>query len=335
MHLKHTSKQLVAKARSRPCHTVLAVAFTLLVVPLPLLVFRQHPQWAPARTAATHRLPSAELLPHLYNAALSHFSFHEALVKDELLRLLAGSPTDSVVVVGVSFGEEVLRFARAGRRVFAFEPMPHSVDLLRSHVLAATPPLDVHLFEMAATDVMNHSASFNVTYKGKSVVVRTDRVDNHVPRSVQIAVMSVDIQGEELHAIKGASALLPQVRSLWVELKACNEYNVPLLHYLHERFVLFDFVPWGGAKHSDDRRGRETFVRDATRPGRFDAYSQWLCDVKQRHFKWLQTDVLAVRRELLLARDHDDGLRLLHAIARVHERGCVNGKCRLRELIAQ
>ncbi|CAN8068814.1 unnamed protein product [Agarophyton chilense] len=328
MHAKEISKHFGTKLRSKPCSALWYVSLVGAIAVVPLIILLRPKQVENELVSKAEKFPKSIVLPHLHIANLSHYSFHEGRVKDELMELLSGSKTDSVVVVGVSYGEEVLRFARAGRRVFAFEPMPSAVENLRKAVTSSRPPLDVHIFDMAATDETDDSDSFNVTYKGKSTVVRTDRVDNHVPKSIDVAVMSVDIQGEEFHAIKGSSSLLRRIRSLWVELKACGEHNVELLKYLDDHYVLFDFVPWGSADQSDDVKDRESFASDSLRPGGIEEYSKWLCEMK-KGYKWLQTDVLAVKREILLGEGGDD---LLRKISNVHLRGCLNGKCILREL---
>eukprot|EP00178_Gracilaria_changii_P007242 TRINITY_DN2314_c0_g1_i1.p2 TRINITY_DN2314_c0_g1~~TRINITY_DN2314_c0_g1_i1.p2 ORF type:complete len:343 (-),score=44.02 TRINITY_DN2314_c0_g1_i1:231-1259(-) len=329
MNFKNSCSHLSSKLRSHPFQTLFNIWLLLLALNISLLILytalQPRAQWSPACTFSR-----SVLLPQLHKQALSHFSFHSAFVKDQLLEALSASHSDSVVVIGVSFGVEVLRFARAHRRVFAFEPMPNSVQQLRDAIEATQPPLDVQIFEMAASDTTGQSHSFNVTYKGESRLVRSDRVDRHIPHGVQIAVMSVDIQGEEYHALEGAGKVLSRVRSLWVEMKACGEHNLKLLRLLDQQYVLFDFVPWGESHRSHDLRHRDSFAYDMMRPADFEAYTNWFCDMKQKHFDWLQTDVLAVRRDVMHG---EQGQNLMHIISNIHHTACSNGECVLRQLL--
>lgn len=236
----------------------------------------------------------------LWKQGLSHLGFHQIAAKLRLAKLVR--KYNRVCVVGVEYGEEVLKMADAGYEVHAFEPLSKFYDnLLRT--ISKHTRLNVQLYKMAAGE---SAGEFNLSYGNEAVeTVHLGRIDEHVLGGLD--VLSVDIQGNELDAVLGARRLLEQsrVRSLWVEIGACNPKTRPLLHLLDQLgYIVFDFVPWGQPKLAGNSTSLHEMPHSAdlgldTRPTGFDEYYNWMCLVKERHFEWLQNDILAIRREIV------------------------------------
>lgn len=98
---------------------------------------------------------------------------------------------------------------------------------------------------------------------------------------------------------------------------------------------MFDFVPWGypGDRDTEIRgvpKGRASFLYDEKRAGDVDAdagididvYWQRLCDAQREGYRWLQTDVLAVRKDLL-DDDTRDGIRRMAEICEHQDVDCL------------
>lgn len=106
----------------------------------------------------------------------------------------------------------------------------------------------------------------------------------------------------------------------WIEAVACNEKVKGIFSMLDEQFVIFDFSPWGLPKLTPKDKTqrvlttRASFVYEPERPAEFGEYWDWMCRVQHERYEWFQTDLLAVRRDLLslalvgrlssLAKDH-------------------------------
>lgn len=89
-----------------------------------------------------------------------------------------------------------------------------------------------------------------------------------------------------------------------MESIACEASALRVLDLLKGNYVLFDFVPWGYPGDRDTEitgvpKARESFLYDTERPGDIDGYWQWLCDAQRAGYRWLQTDILAVRKDIL------------------------------------
>lgn len=325
-------KESVSMHKGNPASRSLLVI--CIVVCTGILFFLHPPTIFQTQLSHSTNFPHGYLHPSLHLAKLSHASFHSGRIKDVLLHLVDPHKSGVVVVVGVSHGAEVLRFGSLGWRCFAFEPMPNFVENLRIKLSKQIPPYDVQVYQIAASDYKSEEATFQVVNKGVEEYVYADRVDNYIPDSVDISVLSVDIQGTELTALKGSTKFLPRVRSLWVEVQSCSNRTEPLLRMLNERYVLFDFVPWGRYKRQPDGNWpnkMENFMFDSERPSEIGEYSRWLCEMETRSFQWLQTDVLAIKRTLF--EEEEEGARLRRGLEDLLGVGCANGQCELRNLM--
>lgn len=308
------------RTRMRPSHLLPALFFGGLILGytlsapahlrLPTALSRA-PLSAPARLAPPAR---GHLGGTLLSQGLSHVAFHAPATKLLLARLLGG-PSRSVGVVGVEWGAEATLFAQRGYTVHAFEPMPafHAALAKRIAINAARAAegveqkWDVRLHQIAAG--AESSGSMDVRYQGRSTRVQRGRIDAYVRG--ELDVLSVDIQGGELDVLRGAKGLLGPdgARSLWVEVFPCNARALGVLQLLDKDYAIFDFMPWGLPL---ERRGggvNETMSLDkhsswfgdsgGRRPAEFKRYYDWFCRASHRRFAWIQSDILAVRRDLL------------------------------------
>ena len=160
-------------------------------------------------------------------------------------------------------------------------------------------------------------------------VVDVVRVDEVVGEG--LLVLSADTQGTELEVLKGASGVFEKgVAMVWVEIIACNERAQKVLKLLDGGYVLFDFALWGKRKSDEVEesvpKALGNFVGVPEGKRGIDEYWEWMCQKKQGWFQWLQSDILAVNRELMRMKDAE-------ALEKMAETICGKGVCRIRELI--
>lgn len=291
-----------------------------------------------AQSAPYARLFPAGLVSPLFrDQRLSHYAFHHTGSQARLARLFAPPPA-TIVIVGVEWGTDAIALARAGYRVIGIEPLRHFVAHMTD--VAAREGLDIRMVHAAAGATSGGEVTVNYENAGKAGVetvtaVTVDEVLEAEPGGAPatVAVLAVDIQGEEAAVVDGAKRALARgsVASVWVEAIACNERVRPLLATLDAQFTLFDYAPWGAP------RGWSTATRGP--PSSADAFvaggfpmelAPWwtaLCAVQRRVYQWLQTDVVGVRRDLLT--NH-----VVRELVGHGEAVCVTkGVCRMREVV--
>lgn len=257
----------------------------------------------------------------IFRQGLSHLVFHENHVKSHLASIVGrqDGAKGAVGVVGVEYGAEVMLFANEGYTVYAFEPMPsyynRMAGLIRSNHERAAKGLqrkwDVHLHNIAAGSERNGTLALKYsTYAEKEKTeASVGRIEDYVKQ--ELVVLSVDIQGSEIEALHGARRLIDEVgvRSLWVEI-VCNQGMLDVFQLLDEKYVMFDFVPWGmppkengqesGSAMNLDRHSNFIIGDGGERPSEFNAFWKWICAKKKKGvFSWLQSDILAIRRDLV------------------------------------
>lgn len=288
-----------------------------------------------SRTSSPIVLDSKSIHSSLIYQHLSHMSFHKGHVKDALLSLICEHQsltpaTCPVVVVGVSHGAEVLSFARNGHRVFAVEAMEEPAKKVDRLAKSSKPPLDVHMFRAAATDKKGEHY-VDIIYNKKLEKAPAKRVDDLIPNQVSPGVISIDIQGFELDAVKGMPRLTSQAGSIWVEMLGCNKKNKKLLNILSEHYYLYDMVPWGRSKNKQkEGDGLESFANTEGRPKELGEWDDWFCDMRTKKFKWLQTDIVGIEKSLI---EGPTGNKLLKSLNRIWKRGCTEAdSCALRNL---
>lgn len=234
--------------------------------------------------------------PLLHDQALSHFALHSFGVQH---RLASFFKPRSLAIVGVEWGKDVRQFAQAGYHVYAVEPASKYVKHLNG-LKKDYASWDISVLPFAAGNVSNSSMDLTYDNGNVSETVDVHRLDDHI--SEPLAVLSVDVQGDELGVLQGATHLLQNVSSVWVEAIACNPRNSELLELLNEQFTIFDFVPWGLPTSADQSvvpTERSSFVFNRRRPSAFTDYLAWMCKSRESDFKWLQTDFLAIKTALV------------------------------------
>ena len=162
-----------------------------------------------------------------------------------------------------------------------------------------------------------------VSYKDDTVSVNKTRGDAVIPKGFSPAVVSADTQGSEFDALLGLGDIMTRTGSVWVEL-GCRDSTEEMLRWLDERFVLFDFIPWGKKSGVEEEFAQKQFAT-GERPGEIKEWVEWICKRKDE-FEWLQTDVVGVSRELV--RQCWVGLQDV-------AKECCKEGCRLREFQLQ
>jgi FkbM family methyltransferase len=137
-------------------------------------------------------------------------------------------PDSHVIDVGANHGAvlaEMVRLAPRGRHL-AFEPVP----LLHAELAAAFPGVDVR--EVALSDDAGEATFHHVvsadgysglrrrSYPGRQTVrelrVRTARLDDELPEGFAPALVKIDVEGAELHVLRGAAETLARHRPVVV-----------------------------------------------------------------------------------------------------------------------
>lgn len=176
-------------------------------------------------------------------------------VERELSRLFFRRERLVIFDIGACEGEDSIRYRRrfGSSRIFAFEPLPANQAIARAN-FARYEARDIELVPLALSDRAGH-ASFHVSsgrpdkkfageewnYGNKSssllppaskepmhgwirfneeITVQTETVDGFC-RSQQISAIDfihMDVQGAEMLVLAGASAMLPSVTSIWLEV---------------------------------------------------------------------------------------------------------------------
>lgn len=233
----------------------------------------------------------------LHTQALSHIAFHSDPIKIQLASLFPSFR--SVAIVGVEWGEDVTLFAQHNYSVYAFEPVNKFVKHLQAKI-DEHPEWDIKLFPVAAGNSSQGDTRIVYDNADADETVPMAKIEDHIDQP--LAVLSLDIQGDELHVLEGALKLIPdRIASLWVEAIACNAKVHHILHALDNEYIAFDFVPWGMHKdQQDDKvpRSLQSFVYKPDRPTNFKEYLHWMCELS-KDYKWLQTDLLFIRRDLM------------------------------------
>jgi FkbM family methyltransferase len=146
----------------------------------------------------------------------------------DLARLTAGDPLRTIFDVGGNFGQTALHFATAfpSAEILTFEPVPSSFSRLRE----ATAHCDrIKLFNLALGETAG-AATINLTPSaGSNTLLATnaatgtvaiqvdtlDRVaDTHGIRMIDL--LKIDVEGYELHVLKGGEQLLREGRVRYV-----------------------------------------------------------------------------------------------------------------------
>ena len=195
-------------------------------------------------------------------------------VAGELSRMFDRDAPIVIFDVGACEGEESIRYARQfpRARIFSFEPLPANQRLVREnfsrygtstaelvplalsdragqatfHVSSGRPP---KLFAGEAWNYGNKSSSLLPPAETKpmfgwiefkeSVPVPCDTLDHFcAQRAIErIDFMQLDVQGAEALVLAGATAMLPRVQSIWMEVANREQYRGQKLRTEVESFL--------------------------------------------------------------------------------------------------
>ncbi len=271
---------------------------TILRIPLP-------PPPVPESENAIAAPKHGKFSPILFDQGVSHDQFHLQATKLKLAAMFRKH--SRVAVVGVASGGDVVFLAAEKYKVYAFDPMTESIRLVTHWAKSINVDSRVHAHRVAASDVSG--GIVEVEYLSDGVRQREKapraRIDDYVKGPLD--VLSLDIQGGEWDVLRGAMKIVngPGVRSMWIEIHPCNQRVPPMLRTLDRLgYALFDMAPTGSTKA---RLKRESLFDPPVavskgwrkRPPAFDDYFKWMCELQKTDWKWIQTDILAVKRQLL------------------------------------
>ena len=196
---------------------------------------------------------------------LSQYMCHSYLYSGELFneqysvaffeRVL--EPGDVFLDIGANIGYLTKVGARlVGEQgaVFAFEPMPDALRVLKENTRALN---NVKLYQTALSDKKG-SGDFSVNKYGntsslgenpgarRTIQVPIDTLDNSLKDEKRIDVIKIDVEGFELEVLRGATAILAQHRPLL--------YFEVIPDYTKERSIEIDdfnslLVPYGYTLH--------------------------------------------------------------------------------------
>lgn len=248
-------------------------------------------------------------LSGLVNDDLSAQHIHTTAFHRGIKGLLAAMVSDGqvaskrvAVVVGVEYGMEIEVFLNMGfSSVVGFEADRHRYPHLEQMSVRTGGRAHVHL--CGASD---QPGKMNITYGNEVFEACLVRIDDYV--STSVSVLSVDIQGQEGMALRGAKRLVHQhgVDMMWVEIDpdTCE----PITELLHGMgYILWDRV-WAGtvrpsATHVFNRSLSPfeweldaAHLSAATFPTRsIQSYCARAREIHSRGlFQWLQTDIIAI-----------------------------------------
>jgi len=119
----------------------------------------------------------------------------------------------------------MLAAAPQGRH-FGFEPIPSMFESLKVRYAGRAEILSVALSSTQGTSSFNHVVS-NPAYSGlvkrsydrpdekdTTITVKTDLLDNVLPKDVQVDLMKIDVEGGELGVLQGAQETIRRCRPI-------------------------------------------------------------------------------------------------------------------------
>jgi FkbM family methyltransferase len=168
--------------------------------------------------------PRTMLLVERYFENISKF-FHERQTSQFLARLRG----EVFVDVGAYLGYHSLMLRNNFRKIFAFEPSPLNLKLLRQNVYNSRAK-NISCVGMAVSDkdgtstlhLSCNSLSWNSLLPSRSlpqgIRVRTCTLSNFFKDEPQIDLVKVDVEGAEWMVLRGAEPILYKTKSWVVEL---------------------------------------------------------------------------------------------------------------------
>jgi FkbM family methyltransferase len=202
----------------------------------------------------------------------------------EWLRGMLKPDSSTLVIVGTHLGAVLVPLAKHARKVIGFEPNPPTYKLARLNVLL-NQLSNVTLENIAAgategfTKVINNPINTGnarvseVTASADSDSTRIVTLDSYMAAGNvgPIDLLIVDIEGHELHALRGATATLAQTEKLYVEyapeqLREHTTNPADLVELLTGRFP-YMYIPGRPAQEFSAVKAREYLLSLPPRKG--------------------------------------------------------------------
>ncbi len=146
--------------------------------------------------------------------------------------------TDLFIDVGANLGAySILSSSVTGVKTFAFEPVPHTFQLLKKNIALNGTSQHVELFNYGVSNEKgslsfstDHDTVNHVVEKGteKSIEVGVVKLDHLITLDVP-ALLKIDVEGFELFALQGADKILsnPHLKGIIIELNGSGKrYNI-------------------------------------------------------------------------------------------------------------
>ena len=152
-------------------------------------------------------------------------------VEVDLQRLTKSEPIQTIFDVGGNFGQSAIRFSQAfpKARIFTFEPVPESFRKLKSNILGKER-LEAYnhgfgdvpgCFEIQIQPNSGANTLIGSRSPHGSVKIQLETVDAFAKEKEidSIDLLKIDVEGYELHVLRGASGLLARgaVRHVYAE----------------------------------------------------------------------------------------------------------------------
>jgi FkbM family methyltransferase len=179
--------------------------------------------------------------------------------------------TNVIIDIGAADGEISLLFSKAYPEaiIYAFEPIKSAFTILHQnvkenpHILPINKALGntigeriIHVSEsIRSSSIFEIENDIKNTYLAEQLKYKSDekinisRLDDEIPKDIDVNIVKIDVQGYELEVLKGAELTLLRTKLVVLEMQNHNNYiDAPKYFVLDEYlrksgFQLYDIVP--------------------------------------------------------------------------------------------
>ena len=151
---------------------------------------------------------------------------YEQMETNTILKLV--QPSDTIIDLGANIGYYTILFCDAARagRVHAFEPAPQTFGFLQKNI-QWNGLKNASLYQIAIGERDGEAELFingfnkgdNRLYESfgtKGVPVRVSKLDSVIPPGTKVDLIKMDIQGFEVHALRGMQRILHENHDLYI-----------------------------------------------------------------------------------------------------------------------